>query len=97
MTVECLICGSMFDVPKGNCKYCRACRQEIERTKYLSGGFSNAVKNAIAMHKEERDATVRANKLRKRNISIDIVVKEAKLHGRSYGHEVAVMEGRMYK
>lgn len=97
MTVECSICGSMFDAPKGNCKYCRDCRQEIERIKYQSGGFSNAVKNAIAMHKEEHDSTVRANKLRKRNVTIDSVVKEAKLHSRSYGHQVAVMEGRMYK
>lgn len=97
MTVECLVCGSIFDAPKGNCKYCPTCRGEIERNKYINGGFRKAAEIAIAKHKEEHDCTVRANKLRKVTVSIDYVVHEAKIHGRSYGHEVAVMEGRLYK
>ena len=31
MTVECLVCGSRFVAPKGNCKYCTVCRGEIEK------------------------------------------------------------------
>lgn len=97
MTVECLVCGSRFVTPKGNCKYCLACREEIERKKYINGGFRKAAAIAIAQHKEEHDSTVRMNKLRAEIASIDEVVTLAKRNARSYGHQVAVMEGRMYK
>ena len=97
MTVECLVCGSRFVAPKGNCKYCPACRGEIERNKYIHGGFRKAAEIAIAQHKEEYDYTVRMNKLRAESASIDEVVSLAKQNERSYGHQVAVMEGRMYK
>ena len=97
MTVECLVCGSRFVAPKGNCKYCSVCRGEIEKTKYLNGGFRKAAEIAIAKHKEEHDNTVRMNKLRAESASIDEVVSLAKQNARSYGHQVAVMEGRMYK
>lgn len=97
MTVECLVCGSRFVVHKGNCKYCKTCRGEIERTKYINGGFRKAAKTAIAKHKEEHDNTVRINKLRAVSASIDEVVSMAKQNERSYGHQVAAMEGRLYK
>lgn len=97
MTVECLVCGSRFVAPKGNCKYCTVCRGEIERNKYIQGGFRKAAAIAIAKHKEEHDNTIRANKLRAESASIDKVVTLAKQNSRSYGHQVAVMEGRLYK
>ena len=97
MIVECLVCGSRFAVSKGNCKYCPACRGEIEKTKYLNGGFRKAAEIAIAKHKEEHDNTVRMNKLRAESASIAEVVSLAKQNARSYGHQVAVIEGRMYK
>ncbi len=97
MTVECLVCGSRFVVSKGNCKYCPTCRGEIEKTKYLNGGFRKAAEIAIAKHKEEHDNTVRMNKLRAESASIAEVVSLAKQNARSYGHQVAVIEGRMYK
>lgn len=93
MTVECLVCGSRFVTHKGNCKYCKTCRGEIERNKYINGGFRKAAAIAIAQH----DNTVRMNKLRAESASIDEVVTLAKQSARSYGHQVAVMEGRMYK
>ena len=76
---------------------CERIIPEEERNKYINGGFRKAAEMAIAKHKEEHDYTVRANKLRKVTVSIDYIVHEAKLHGRSYGREVAVMEGRMQK
>ncbi len=97
MTVECLVCGSRFVVLRGNCKYCPVCRREIEKNKYINGGFRKAAAIAIAKHKEERDNTVRMNKLRDESASIDEVVTLAKKSARSYGHQVAVMEGRLYK
>ena len=97
MTVECLVCGSRFVAHKGNCKYCKTCRCEIERNRYINGGFRKAAEIAIAKHKEEYDNTVRINKLRAESASIDEVVTLAKQSARSYGHQVAVMEGRMYK
>lgn len=97
MTLECLVCGSRFVAPRGNCKYCKTCRYEIERNKYVNGGFRKAAEIAIAKHKEEHDNTVRANKLRVESASIDEVVSLANQNARSYGHQVAVMEGRMYK
>lgn len=97
MTVECLVCGSRFIAPKGNCKYCSVCRGEIEKNKYIYSGFRKAAAIAIAKHKEEHDSTVRMNKLRAESISIDEVVTLAKQNARSYGHQVAVMEGRLYK
>ena len=97
MTVECLVCGSRFVAPKGNCKYCLTCRGEIEKTKHLNGGFRKAAEIAIAKHKEEHDDTVRMNKLRVVSATIDEVVSLAKQNARSYGHQVAVIEGRMYK
>lgn len=97
MTVECLVCGSIFYAPRGNCKYCATCRGEIERNQYIDGGFRKAAEIAIAKHKEEHDCTARANKLRKATMSIDYIVHEAKMHERSYGHQVAVMEGRLCK
>lgn len=96
MTVECLVCGSRFVAPKGNCKYCLVCRGEIEKNKYIHGGFRKAVEIAIAKHKEH-DNTVRMNKLSAESASIDEVVTLAKQNARSYGHQVAVMEGRLYK
>lgn len=95
MTVECIVCGSRFVAPKGNCKYCPTCLGEIEKTKYRNGGFRKAAEIAIAKHKEEHDNTVRMNKLRAERTSIDEVVYLAKQKARSYGHQVAVMEGRM--
>lgn len=97
MTVECLVCGSRFVAPKGNCKYCPICRGEIEKNKYIHGGFRKAAAIAIAQHKEERDNTIRMNKLRAESASIDEVVSLAKHNALSYGHQVAVMEGRLYK
>lgn len=97
MTVECLVCGSRFVAHKGNCKYCKTCRGEIERNKYIYGGFRKAAEIAIAKHKEEHDNTVRINKLRAKSASIDEVVSLAKQGSCSYGHQVAVMEGRLYK
>ena len=97
MTVECLVCGSRFVAPKVNCKYCPVCRGEIERNKYINGGFRKAAEIALAKHKEEHDNTVRMNKLRAESASIDEVVSLAKQNERSYGHQVAVMEGRLYK
>lgn len=96
MTVECLVCGSRFVAHRGNCKYCSVCRGEIERNIYAQGGFRKAAEIAIAKHKEH-DNTVRMNKLRKESASIDEVVSLAKHNLRSYGHQVAVMEGRLYK
>ena len=97
MTVECLACGTRFVARRGNCKYCKTCRGEIERNKYINGGFRKAAEIAIAKHKEEHDNTVRMNKLRAESASIDEVVTLAKQNARSYGHQVAVMEGRIYK
>ena len=97
MTVECLVCGSRFVAHKGNCKYCKTCRGEIERNKYINGSFRKAAAIAIAQHKEEHDNTVRMNKLRAESASIDEVVTMAMQSARSYGHQVAVMEGRLYK
>lgn len=97
MTVECLVCGSRFVATKGNCKYCRVCRGEIDKNKYIYGGFRKAAAIAIAKHKEEHDNTVRMNKLCAESASIDEVVTMSKQNERSYGHQVAVMEGRMYK
>lgn len=97
MTVECLVCGSRFVAPRGNCKYCKTCRDEIERNIYICGGFRKAAAIAIAQHKEEHDNTVRMNKLIAESASIDEVVSLAKQNARSYGHQVAVMEGRLYK
>lgn len=97
MTVECLVCGSRFFAPRGNCKYCKTCRDEIDRNTHIYGGFSKAAAVAIAQHKEEHDNTVRMNKLRAESASIDYVVHLAKQNARSYGHQVAVMEGRLYK
>lgn len=97
MTVECLVCGSRFVSPRGNCKYCKTCSDEIERNVYINGGFRKAAEVAIAKHKEEHDNTVRMNKLRAESASIDYVVHLAKQNARSYGHQVAVMEGRLYK
>ena len=97
MTVECLVCGSRFVAHKGNCKYCKTCRGEIERNKYINGGFRKAAAIAIAQHKEEHDNTVRMNKLRDESASIDEIVTLAMQSTRSYGHQVAVMEGRLYK
>ena len=97
MTVECLVCGTRFVSRRGNCKYCKTCRGEIERNIYINGGFCKAAEIAIAKHKEEHDNTVRLNKLRAESASIDEVVSLAKQNERSYGHQVAVMEGRMYK
>ena len=97
MTVECLVCGSRFVAPKGNCKYCPVCRGEIEKNSYNNCGFRKAAAIAIARHKEEHDNTVRMNKLCAESASIDEVVTLAKQSARSYGHQVAVMEGRMYK
>lgn len=97
MTVECLVCGSRFVAHKCNCKYCKTCRGEIERNTYIYGGFRKAAEIAIAKHKEEHDNTVRINKLRANSASIDEVVSLAKQSACSYGHQVAVMEGRLYK
>ena len=97
MTVECLVCGRRFVAPKGNCKYCTACRGEIEKNKYINGGFRKAAAIAIAQHKEDHDNNIRMNKLRAESASIYEVVSLAKQNARSYGHQVAVMEGRLYK
>lgn len=97
MTVECLVCGSRFVAHNCNCKYCKTCRGEIERNKYINGGFRKAAEIAIAKHKEEHDNTVRLNKLREEIASIDEVVSLARHNERSYGYQVAVMEGRLYK
>ncbi len=95
MKVTCKCCGKEIDIYKGNCKYCANCRDEIYSNAKAYGGYAKAAKAIIEMHEEERDATIRLNKLRRRSLSIADVVHEAMIHGRSYGHEVAVMEGRV--
>lgn len=97
MTVECLVCGSRFVAHRGNCKYCKTCRDEIERNAYIYGGFRKAAAITIAQHKEEHDNAVRMNNLRYESASIDEVVSLATQNERSYGHQVAVMEGRLHK
>ena len=97
MRVTCKCCGKEIEVYKGNCKYCANCRDEIYNNTKLYGGYAKAAKALIEMHKEERNVAIRLNKLRRRHESIADVVHEATVHGRSYGHEVAVMEGRLYK
>lgn len=97
MRVTCKCCGKEIEVYKGNCKYCANCRDEIYSNTKLYGGYVKAVKALIEMHEEERNVTIRLNKLRRRHVSIADVAHEAMVHGRSYGHEVAVMEGRLYK
>lgn len=94
MEVTCKCCGKIFNVYKGNCKYCSSCRDEIYSKQHLYGGYAKAAKVLIEKHKDERENTERLNRLRKTSVSIDYVVHEAMAHGRSYGHEVAVMEGR---
>lgn len=96
MKIVCACCGREFNVYKGNCKYCASCRDEIYSKRHLYGGYSKTAKALIELHKEERQNTERLNRLRKAPVSIGYVVHEAKAHGRSYGHEVAVMEGREY-
>lgn len=95
MKVTCKCCGKEIYVYKGNCKYCANCRDEIYSNAKEYGGYAKAAKAIIEMHEEERDVTIRLNKLRKCTLSIADVVHEAMIHGRSYGHEVAVMEGRV--
>lgn len=97
MKVTCKCCGKEIEVYKGNCKYCTNCRDEIYSNAKAYGGYAKAAKAIIEMHEEERDVTIRLNKLRKRTPSIADVVHEAMVNGRSYGHEVAVMEGRLHK
>ncbi len=97
MRVTCKCCGKEIVVCKGNCKYCANCRDEIYSNAKLYGGYAKAAKAIIEMHEEERSVTIRLNKLRKCTEPIAYVVHEAMVHGRSYGHEVAVMEGRMSK
>lgn len=97
MKVTCKCCGKEIEVYKGNCKYCANCRDEIYSSAKAYGGYAKAAKVIIEMHEEERGVTIRLNKLRRRHESIADVVHEAMIHGRSYGHEVAVIEGRLYK
>ena len=94
MEVTCKCCGKTFNVYKGNCEYCSSCRDEIYSNQHLYGGYAKTTKVLIEKHKDERENTERLNRLRKTAVSIDYVVHEATVHGRSYGHEVAVMEGR---
>lgn len=96
MEVTCKCCGKTFNAFKGNRKYCSSCRDEICRNQYLYGGYAKTAKVLIEKHKDERENNERLNRLRKTAVSIDYVVRKAMAHGRSYGHEVAVMEGREY-
>lgn len=97
MRVTCKCCGKEIEVYKGNCKYCANCRGEIYSKAKYYGGYSKAAKALIEIHEDERSNNIRLNKLRKRHESIADVVHEAMLHCRSYGREVAVMEGRVKK
>lgn len=100
MLFECKCCGKEYEVKKGNHKYCYNCRAEIDERVMYEGGFKKAVKVVMDKHKEEREKererkavmrVVNANKM-----TLDEVVHRALVNGRSYGHEVAVMEGREY-
>ena len=95
MRVTCKCCGKEFEVYSGNCKYCANCRDEIYINVKSYGGYAKAAKALIEIHEDERANTIRLNKLRNRCMSIADVVNEAMVHGRSYGYEVAVMEGRL--
>ena len=95
MRVTCKCCGKEIEVYRGSSKYCANCRDEIYSNAKSYGGYAKAAKGLIEIHKYERANTIRLNKLRKRHESIAAVVHEAMVHGRSYGHEVAVMEGRV--
>lgn len=95
MRVTCKCCGKVFEVYKGNCKYCANCRDEIYSNAKSYGGYAKAAKALIEIHEDERSSNIRLNKLRKQHESIADVVHEAMAHGRSYGHEVTVMEGRL--
>ena len=94
MEVTCKCCGKVFSAYKGNCKYCSVCRNDIYSKAGAYGSYKKAAKALIEKHKEERENSERLNRLRKTAVSIEYVVHEAMRHGRSYGHEVAVMEGR---
>ena len=96
MITTCLVCGEQFSFYGGNCKYCARCRNEIYALKPLHGGYKKTAEYVIEKHREERELKKHKDKLKRRVVSIDYVVHEAMAHGRSYGHEVAVMEGREY-
>lgn len=96
MRTVCVSCGIKFNVSKGNCKYCVTCRDEIYRSRKKYGGYSKAAKVIIEMHKPDRIANGFAVMTRKRKPTIAEVVRQATANGRSYGHEVAIMEGRMH-
>lgn len=94
MIIECVCCGKEFVVYKGNCKYCPVCRDEIYSKHGRYGGYAKAARALCDKRQTEREKTKKENRLRKAPMSIECVVHEAVAHGRSYGHEVAVMEGR---
>ena len=95
MRMQCISCGRVT-VSKGNSKYCPSCRSEIYNSQKKFGGYANAAKAIIEAHTAEREANEQVRPVRKRVPSIAEVVHQALLNGRSYGHEVAVMEGREY-
>lgn len=43
MTIECKSCGKKYVVYKGNCKYCKSCRAEINNKAHNCGGYKKAV------------------------------------------------------
>lgn len=97
MKITCAVCGDEFEVHKGNVKYCPTCRDEIYHNQWLYGTYIKSAKATIELHREEREKKLHLHNLRKCKTPLDIVVQNAIKHGRSYGHEVAVMEGRLYK
>lgn len=94
MDVSCKCCGRIFNAYRKDRKYCPTCAEDINNSSHLYGSYVKAAKALIEKRKAERENTERLNRLRNTAVSIDYVVHEAMSHGRSYGHEVAVMEGR---
>lgn len=93
MRTKCISCGRVT-LSKGNGKYCSSCRSEIYNSQKKYGGYAKAAKAIIEAHTADREINEQVCPACKRVPSIAEVVHQALLSGRSYGHEVAVMEGR---
>lgn len=96
MKFKCVSCGTIIVAYRGNHKYCACCRAEIEQMATGKKSFKECARIVCDNHKQDREEEQLREVLKKNCKSLNDIVLLTKQTGKSYGHQVAVLEGREY-